>query len=62
MTVGPFELIALFLLINVAFGLIAARDAGVKGYTRWPWVIGGFLFGVLAVIVAAVLPLHARLR
>ena len=53
MKVRPFD-IAVVVLVDAALGLITARDASAKGYSRWALFAGGLGLGVFTLTLGTV--------
>lgn len=56
LTLGGFKMEIVILLLWCVFAAVSATVAGRKGYNPGLWLVLGFLFGLVAVIVVAVLP------
>ena len=55
-------LLLVLLVTNVASAFFTAFVATAKGYSTWSWLVAGLVFGVIALIAAAGLPIHPKLR
>jgi hypothetical protein len=54
--VNPLLFVSVFIAVGIAFGAICGHIAQARGHDRVTWIVLGFFFGLVALVVLALLP------